>query len=110
LRHFAECPQFADRAAKLIGALAQFAEQPRILDSDDGLGGEARSCWPGRKSVPLRRSRSRWLRSGVRTFMAVPMLKENEPIGAGLIDYNGHIEVHSSLLNVVLHDQPQIRR
>src|SRR5271155_5658532 len=23
----------------------------------------------------------------------------------GLIDYNGHIEVHSSLLNVVLHDQ-----
>ena len=27
----------------------------------------------------------------------------------GLIDYNGKIEVHSSLLNVVLHDQPQIR-
>ena len=28
----------------------------------------------------------------------------------GLIDYNGSIEVHSSLLNVVLRDQPQIRR
>jgi CRP/FNR family cyclic AMP-dependent transcriptional regulator len=28
----------------------------------------------------------------------------------GLIDYNGNIEVHSSLLNVVLRDQPQIRR
>jgi CRP/FNR family cyclic AMP-dependent transcriptional regulator len=27
----------------------------------------------------------------------------------GLIDYNGHIEVHSSLLNVVLHDHPQIK-
>jgi CRP-like cAMP-binding protein len=27
----------------------------------------------------------------------------------GLIDYNGHIEIHSSLLNVVLHDQPEIR-
>jgi CRP-like cAMP-binding protein len=27
----------------------------------------------------------------------------------GFISYNGHIEVHSSLLNVVLHDQPQIR-
>ena len=27
----------------------------------------------------------------------------------GLIDYNGHIEVHSSLLNVVLHEQPQIK-
>jgi CRP/FNR family transcriptional regulator, cyclic AMP receptor protein len=26
----------------------------------------------------------------------------------GLIDYNGHIEVHSSLLNVVLHDKPKI--
>ena len=26
----------------------------------------------------------------------------------GLIDYNGRIEVHSSLLNVVLHEQPQI--
>jgi CRP/FNR family cyclic AMP-dependent transcriptional regulator len=28
----------------------------------------------------------------------------------GLIHYNGGIEIHSSLLNVVLHDQPQIRR
>ena len=28
----------------------------------------------------------------------------------GLIDYNGHIEVHSSLLNAVLHDKPQIKR
>jgi CRP-like cAMP-binding protein len=27
----------------------------------------------------------------------------------GLIDYNGGIHVHSSLLNVVLHEQPQIR-
>jgi CRP/FNR family cyclic AMP-dependent transcriptional regulator len=27
----------------------------------------------------------------------------------GLIDYNGHIEVHSYLLNVVLHDQPHIK-
>ena len=28
----------------------------------------------------------------------------------GFIDYNGTIEVHSSLLSVVLHDQPQIDR
>ena len=27
----------------------------------------------------------------------------------GLIDYNGHIEIHRSLLNVVLHEKPQIR-
>ena len=26
----------------------------------------------------------------------------------GLITYNGHIEVHSSLLNVVLHEKPEI--
>jgi len=26
----------------------------------------------------------------------------------GLIDYNGHLEVHSSLLNVVLHEEPHI--
>jgi hypothetical protein len=26
----------------------------------------------------------------------------------GLIDYNGRIEVHRSLLNVVLHEQPHI--
>jgi CRP/FNR family cyclic AMP-dependent transcriptional regulator len=28
----------------------------------------------------------------------------------GFIDYNGHLEVHSSLLSVVLHDDPQLRR
>ena len=28
----------------------------------------------------------------------------------GFIDYNGHLEVHNSLLNVVLHDRPEIRR
>ena len=27
----------------------------------------------------------------------------------GLIDYNGHIEVHRSLLNAVLYDKPQLR-
>ena len=26
----------------------------------------------------------------------------------GLIDYNGQIEVHGSLLNVVLHEKPEI--
>ena len=28
----------------------------------------------------------------------------------GFIDYNEHLEVHNSLLNVVLHDAPEIRR
>jgi CRP-like cAMP-binding protein len=26
----------------------------------------------------------------------------------GLIDYNGHLQIHSSLLNVILHDDPHI--
>ena len=28
----------------------------------------------------------------------------------GLIDYNGHLEIHPSLLNVVLHESPHINR
>jgi CRP/FNR family cyclic AMP-dependent transcriptional regulator len=28
----------------------------------------------------------------------------------GLIDYNGHIEVHNSLLNAVLHDKAQLKQ
>lgn len=27
----------------------------------------------------------------------------------GLISYNGHIEVHRSLLNVVLHEKPKLK-
>ena len=43
LRHFSERAQLLDRAAKLIGALAQLVQQSRILDGDDGLRGEARN-------------------------------------------------------------------
>jgi hypothetical protein len=32
-----------------------------------------------------------------------------EAVNLGLIDYNGGIEVHSSLLNVILHDQAQLK-
>ena len=28
----------------------------------------------------------------------------------GFIKYNGSLEVHNSLLNVILHDKPQLRR
>ena len=30
------------RLCEIIGALAQFIKQPRVLDGDDGLGGEVR--------------------------------------------------------------------
>lgn len=42
-------------------------------------------------------------RSRVSTFM-------NKFRQLGFINYNGDLEVHQSLLNVVLHDAPQIRR
>jgi CRP-like cAMP-binding protein len=42
-------------------------------------------------------------RSQVSTFM-------NKFRQLGFIDYNGHLEVHNSLLNVVLHDNPALRR
>ena len=40
LGHFAERAQLIDRAAKFIGALAQFVQQSNILDRDDCLVGE----------------------------------------------------------------------
>jgi hypothetical protein len=30
--------EFGGALAEVVGALAQFAEQPRVLDGDDGLG------------------------------------------------------------------------
>jgi CRP/FNR family transcriptional regulator, cyclic AMP receptor protein len=42
-------------------------------------------------------------RSQVNTFM-------NKFRQLGFINYNGNLEVHNSLLNVVLHDNPRIRR
>ena len=42
-------------------------------------------------------------RSRVSTFM-------NKFRELGFISYNGDLKVHNSLLNVVLHDQPQLRR
>jgi CRP/FNR family transcriptional regulator, cyclic AMP receptor protein len=42
-------------------------------------------------------------RSRVNTFM-------NKFRQLGFIEYNGEMKVHNSLLNVILHDKPQIRR
>jgi len=42
-------------------------------------------------------------RSQVSTFM-------NKFRQLGFIEYNGRLQIHNSLLNVVLHDKPQIRR
>jgi CRP/FNR family transcriptional regulator, cyclic AMP receptor protein len=42
-------------------------------------------------------------RSQVSTFM-------NKFRQLGFIEYNGELQVHNSLLNVILHDTPQLRR
>jgi CRP/FNR family cyclic AMP-dependent transcriptional regulator len=42
-------------------------------------------------------------RSQVSTFM-------NRFRQLGFINYNGHLEVHNSLLNMILHEKPEIRR
>jgi CRP/FNR family transcriptional regulator, cyclic AMP receptor protein len=42
-------------------------------------------------------------RSRVSTFM-------NKFRELGFINYNGELEIHNSLLNVILHDKPQIAR
>jgi hypothetical protein len=50
-------------------------------------------------------------RSGDDWNDAVPRELPNEQIRKlGLIDYTGSVEIHSPLFNVILRDQPQIRR
>ncbi len=34
------------RLGQIVGALAQLVEQPRVLDGDDGLGGEVLNTRP----------------------------------------------------------------
>jgi hypothetical protein len=51
-------------------------------------------------------------------FQSRPLRNSNDAIprqqfheqAPGLIDYNGQIEVNRSLLNVVLHDKPEISK
>ena len=40
LQHLAGRGLLLQRLGQIVGALAQFVEQPRVLDGDDGLGGE----------------------------------------------------------------------
>ena len=40
LQHLGGRGLLLQRLAEIVGALAQLVEQPRVLDGDDGLGGE----------------------------------------------------------------------
>jgi hypothetical protein len=68
------------------------------------LQGRAAAC-PAAFTA-IRRASS--LVSSLADAISREFLHEQIP-GIGSIDYNGRIEVHSSLLNVILHDQPQIK-
>ena len=41
---------------------------------------------------------------------AAPFVSSTYKVEDQWIDYNGHLEIHSSLLSVVLHDEPHINR
>ena len=43
LEHLGGRGLLLQRFGEIVGALAQFAEQPRVLDGDHGLGGEVRA-------------------------------------------------------------------
>ena len=42
LQHLRGRRLLLQRLGEIVGALAQLVEQPRVLDGDDGLGGEVR--------------------------------------------------------------------
>ena len=42
LEHISSRGLLLERLGQIVGALAQFVQQPRVLDGDDGLGGEVR--------------------------------------------------------------------
>jgi len=52
---------------------------------------------------PCRSARSSWRRASARPF-AHQLLHEQVPPSIGLIEYNGELKVHSSLLNLIVQD------
>jgi CRP/FNR family transcriptional regulator, cyclic AMP receptor protein len=80
-----------------------FSGAPGALTATAGFGkeGSPQPISPGISQETLAEM-IRTTRSRVSHFM-------NKFRKLGLIDYNGHIEVHSSLLSAVLHDKPQLK-
>jgi CRP/FNR family transcriptional regulator, cyclic AMP receptor protein len=78
------------RLARLLLLLAQFGKEGGPLPINPNIGQETLADMIGTT------------RSRVSFFM-------NKFRKLGLIDYNGHIEVHNSLLSAVLHDKPQLK-
>ena len=78
------------RLARLLLLLANFGKEGRPVPISPNISQETLAEMIGTT------------RSRVSHFM-------NKFRKLGLINYNGHIEVHSELLNAVLHDKPQLK-
>jgi CRP/FNR family cyclic AMP-dependent transcriptional regulator len=78
------------RLARLLLLLANFGKEGRPVPINPNISQETLAEMIGTT------------RSRVSHFM-------NKFRKLGLINYNGHIEVHSALLNAVLHDKPQLK-
>ena len=78
------------RLARLLLLLANFGKEGRPVPISPNISQETLAEMIGTT------------RSRVSHFM-------NKFRKLGLINYNGHIEVHSALLNAVLHDKPQLK-
>jgi CRP/FNR family transcriptional regulator, cyclic AMP receptor protein len=78
------------RLARLLLLLANFGKEGRPVPISPNISQETLAEMIGTT------------RSRVSHFM-------NKFRNLGLINYNGHIEVHSALLNAVLHDKPQLK-
>jgi hypothetical protein len=89
--------------APVIETLGQKRRLPAIRALDKALHQVPRLPPATVSRQKLMRSEPLGRESRVSVFM-------NKLRKLGFIDYNGHMEVHSSLLNVVLHDQPQLRK
>jgi CRP/FNR family cyclic AMP-dependent transcriptional regulator len=78
------------RLARLLLLLANFGKEGRPVPISPNISQETLAEMIGTT------------RSRVSHFM-------NKFRKLGLINYNGHIEIHSALLNAVLHDKPQLK-
>jgi CRP/FNR family transcriptional regulator, cyclic AMP receptor protein len=78
------------RLARLLLLLANFGKEGRPVPINPNISQETLAEMIGTT------------RSRVSHFM-------NKFRKLGLINYNGHVEVHSALLNAVLHDKPQLK-
>jgi hypothetical protein len=105
-RLFEQCPVMADFVAKVgdCTAVASQLTQTRHAAPSHSITSSASAPEPivGKFSQEMLAEMIGTTRSRVSFFM-------NKFRKLGFIEYNGTLEVHSSLLNMVLHEKPEIK-